>query len=229
MPAPRKNKASQHQLAEKWGTTQKNVSLMRDSGCDFDAPDKEVARWLLKNAKRKSKPMREAIALVLKPKTPESGEPEGQRSLDEMRDYYASKLDAATKSEDVDHEAIKFWNDLWLKADESIRRSQAHEKKLGIEQGEILSRGEVERILRAMFWAGNACCDKFSKQIAQRLSDKKPAEIHKMLKPFLTASALFQGLKRVAKTPGDMNLPQWVIDCADTEEKQYLEYDEWIT
>ena len=213
---------TQKDLSEKWGTTQKNISLMAAKGCDFDASDKEVAKWLLTHSKRKSKAMRAAIDAVLKPEAVQPAEGENVRSLEEMRDYYSMQLDAASKAEHLDREEVKFWNDLLLKADESLRKSEAHSKRLGLDSGEILSRGEVERILRNMAWAGNSCVDKFSKQIAQRLSDKKPAEVHKILKPTLTALLIFEGMNRLAKAPGDINLPQWVIDCMQTEGKNYF-------
>ena len=196
-------------------------NFMRD-GCDFSMSDEEVARWLLTHAKRKSKLMREAIAKVLESDDIKMVETAERRSLEDMRDYYSAQLDAATKSSVVDHERIKFWNDLLLKADESIRKSQAHEKKLGIEQGELLQRTEVERILCNVAWTGNSCIDKYSKQIAQRLSNKTPAEVHKVLKPTLVALTLFEAMKKVAKCPGNINLPQWVIDCFATEEKLYI-------
>jgi hypothetical protein len=137
------------------------------------------------------------------------------RSLEQIREYYAKCLSVATTINDRD--SIKYWNDLLIKVDESIRKSQAHAAK-----GELLSRGEVERILRAVAWSGNACIDKFSKQIAQRLSDKKPAEVHRILKPTLVALTLFEAMKRVAKCPGEVNLPEWAVECFATEEKQYV-------
>jgi hypothetical protein len=225
MAAPRKNKESQHSLADKWGTTQKNVSLMRDKGCDFDAADEVVAKWLLSHAHRKSKPMKEAIDLILKPKRVKVSKVESaDKTAEDLRDEYFAELRESKSEGDQEREKISL--DAFLKIDKQIRDSEAHAKKIGIDKGELLSRGEVERILRAMFWAGNACCDKFSKQIAQRLSDKKPAEVHKILKPTLTALTLFEGLKRVAKTPGDVNLPEWVIECSRTEETQYLKPNE---
>jgi hypothetical protein len=213
---------TQKDLAAKWGTTQMTISNFAKAGCDFNAPDQEVAKWLITHSKRKSKAMREAINAVLKPEAVKMVESEKIRSLEEMRDYYSMQLDAASKAEHLDREEVKFWNDLLLKADESLRRSEAHSKRLGLDSGEILSRGEVERILRAMFWGGNACCDKFSKQIAQRLSNKPPAEVHKILKPTMTALTMFEPLTRLSKVPGDINLPQWVVECARTEEKLYL-------
>ena len=213
---------TQKSLSLKWGTSQMTISNFMRDGCDFTMSDEDVARWLLTHAKRKSKLMREAIAKVLESDDIKMVETAERRSLEDMRDYYSAQLDAATKSSVVDHERIKFWNDLLLKADESIRKSQAHEKKLGIEQGELLQRSEVERILCNVAYTGNACIDKYSKQIAQRLSNKTPAEVHRVLKPTLVALTLFEAMKKVAKCPGEINLPQWVIDCFATEEKLYI-------
>ncbi len=219
-----KQKTSQHDLAAKWGLSQAGVGKLQKAGCNFDLPDEEVAQWLNKNCSRKSKKMRAAIAEVLKPARVNIDGIE-EKSLEQMAEYYSRQLNAATSAENVDREDVKFWNDLLLKTDESIRRSEAHAKKLGVDKGELLSRGEVERILRAVAWSGNACIDKFSKQIAQRLSDKKPDEVHRILKPTLTALTLFEAMKRVTKTPGEVNLPEWVTACFATEERQYLKTD----
>ena len=225
MGRPRKNKKSQRELDTQWGTSQVNIGKLTAAGCDFDADDKEVAQWLMKNCKRKSAAMREAINAVLKPKAIKISEVEGKRSLEEMRDYYGEQLDATTKSETVDREDVKFWNDLLLKADESLRRSEAHAKKLGVDKGELLSRGEVERIMRAMFWAGNACCEKFAKQIAQKLSNKEPDQIYDILAPLMTSLTMFEALKKVAKPPGEVNLPDWFVECSKTEETQYIDHE----
>ena len=105
-------KQTQKELADQWGTTQMTISNFMRDGCDFIAPDEDVARWLLAHAKRKSKPMREAIAKVLKPKPVKFSPTDKQKSLEEMRDYYSAQLDAATRPGQVAHEEIKFWNDL---------------------------------------------------------------------------------------------------------------------
>ena len=223
---PSKHKHPLQYYADKWGTTQMTVSNHASKGCDWDASDEDVCKWLIKHAPRKSAKMKEVIAATLKPITTEPEELGEQKNLEEMREYYSAKLDEATRRIPVEHDEIKFWNDLLLKVDESIRKSEAHAKKLGIDRGELMSRDEVERILRAMFWAGNACCDKYAKQIAQHLSNKEPAEVYEILAPNLTSLSLFEGLKKVAKVPGEINLPEWVIECAKTEEKQYIENDE---
>jgi len=215
-------KQTQKALAEKWGTTQKNISLKIEMGCDFTASDDTVARWWLSHSQRRSKAMNEAIAKYLKPETIKAIKAEDRRTLEQTRDYYSDQLDQVTNSGRNDHVEIKFWNDLWLKADESIRRSQAHERKLGLEQGETLPKEDVEAILKNVIWAGNACCNNFSKQLAQSLSGKTPAEVHKVLKPNLLAMLIFEGFDKLSKVPGEINMPQWVIDCVKSEEKLYL-------
>lgn len=217
------NKPMTH-YAKKWGITSMTVSNLAKKGCDFDADEKEVARWLIANCNRKPAKMKALINEILKPDgLTESASESEAASLEEMREYYSKQLNAATKDNDVHHEAVKFWNDLLLKTDESIRRSEAHAKKLGVDKGELLSRGEVERIFRAVLWAGNACCDKFAKQIAQRLSNKQPAEIYDLLAPMLTACMLFEGMRKITKPPGECNVPDWLVDCVFAEEQQYLD------
>tara|TARA_R110000764_G_scaffold229993_1_gene321068 strand:- start:15171 stop:15995 length:825 start_codon:yes stop_codon:yes gene_type:complete len=198
----------------------------------FDGTDAEMYDWLIfnnikgatawKKAFRNSNPGQFQKKKTIN-KTSKKDEIE-IKSAEQLRDEYFIELQDAKEIGDDAREKIAL--DSYLRIDKQIRDSEAHNKKLGIDRGEVLARSEVERILRAMFWAGNACCDKFSKQIAQRLSDKKPAEVHKILKPTLTALTLFEGLKRVAKTPGDVNLPEWVIECSRTEETQYLKANE---
>ncbi len=221
---PSKFKKPMTHYAKKWGATSMTISNMAKKGCDWDADEKELARWLIANCKRKPAKMTKLIKEILQPTDlNESASKSKAASLEDMREYYSVQLNTATKCKDVNHEAVKFWNDLLLKADESIRKSQAHEKKLGIEKGELLSRSEVERIIKASIWAGNACIDKFSKQIAQRLSNLPPQDVHKALKPQLTGMIIFEGMRRVTKTPGEINVPQWVADCYQTERSLYLE------
>ena len=52
-------------LAEKWGTTAQTISKYSRQGCDFDASDLEVGRWLLsKPTIKKSRAMMEVIHAI---------------------------------------------------------------------------------------------------------------------------------------------------------------------
>lgn len=153
----------------------------------------------------------------IKPKIYQAAE---TKTPEQLRDEYLAELQIAKSDGNEEREKVAL--NAYLKIDKQIRDTLLDEKKLGIKDGEMLPREEVERILRAVAWSGNACLDKFSKQIAQRLSDKKPAEVHRILKPTLVGLTLFEAMKRVTKTPGEVNLPEWVTACFATEEKQYL-------
>jgi hypothetical protein len=228
-------KMTDAELAKEFGVTLRgSIARWKKLKAPFDGTDEQMYEWIIHNnikgANDWRRKFREAnpdkAAKKKAAKKSSKKEKTEIKSAEELRDEYFTELQEAKAAGDDAREKIAL--DSYLKIDKQIRESEAHNKKLGIDRGEMLARSEVERILRALFNAGNACCCKNAKQLAQRLSDKKPTEIYKILAPHLTAMSLFQGLKRVAKTPGDMNLPEWAIECANTEEKQYVEYEEWI-
>ena len=198
------------------------ISTMAAKGCDFNAPNAEVAKWLITHSKRKSKAMKAAIASVLKPEPIRVSKADEPQSLEAMRDYYADQLHAATQAEHVNGDEVKFWNDLMLKADESLRKSEAHSKRLGLDRGEVLPRSEVERILTNVFWSGNSACCNFAKQHALRISNQTPEKICETLRPLMIAKDIFPQLWKLAKVPGQINLPAWVVKAALTKEKKYI-------
>ena len=211
------------------GTTRLNINRWKKLGAPFEGTNADLYKWMVDHDIQAAEEWRKAFRAdnpgkfpkkkAAKKKAAKSVEAE-IKSAEQLRDEYLSELQIAKEAGDDSREKVAL--NAYLKIDKQIRESEAHAKKLGIDRGEMLSRGEVERILRAVAWSGNACIDKFSKQIAQRLSDKKPAEVHRILKPTLVALTLFEAMKRVAKTPGEVNLPEWCVECFATEEKQYV-------
>jgi len=143
------------------------------------------------------------------------------KTAEDFRDHYQKMLEQATETNDQDQ--VKFWSELFLKQDESIRRSEAHAAKLGIDNGTTLARAEVERILRATFYAGNACVNSSLTMICQHIAGlSKPADIYNVLKPAMVGGRLFSGFDKVANIKGAPALPGWVIDAVRLEAKQYL-------
>jgi hypothetical protein len=148
--------------------------------------------------------------------------PPESKQLEDFRAFYSEKLSTAMATENKAE--IRFWTDLLLKADESIRRSEAHAKKLGIETGETIQREEVERILKAVIYAGNACVRKQLKEICQVLaSESNPNTIYNRLAPAILGGRIFEGFKAASKSPGKVQLPEWVIDTMQSEGENYLE------
>ena len=216
------NKKTQEELGEYWHLSRLTLSKYAAKGCDFDGTDAEVAAWLHKHMSRKPLLTRQAIERHLikpKKKTKRGGK---SKTAEDLRDDYFAELQEAKRGGDLEREKLSLT--AYLKIDKQIRETALDEKKLGIDKGEMLAREDVERILKNMFWAGNALCHKFSQQLAQRLSNKEPAEVYEILAPTLTALTIFEGMKRLSKTPGEINLPDWVVDCAKTEQQNYIEY-----
>jgi hypothetical protein len=212
---------------------------------EFGVPESVFRKWLQMGAPYQNEPKMITWLNNLKRKSPEVkawlkhrgvqpipkkaavlSSVKGQTAED-FRDHYRKKLQEATMANDQDQ--VKFWSDLFLKQDESIRRSEIHAAKLGIDNGTTLPRAEAERILRAVFYASNASVNSTLTMMCQQLSGmNKPDEIYRTLKPALVNGCIFSGFSKVANIKGAPSLPDWVIDCVKYEASQYLSNSESI-
>ena len=206
---------------------------------EFGVPESVFRKWLQMGAPYQNEPKMITWLNNLKRKSPEVkawlkhrgvqpipkkaavlSSVKGQTAED-FRDHYRKKLQEATMANDQDQ--VKFWSDLFLKQDESIRRSEIHAAKLGIDNGTTLPRAEVERILRAVFYASNACVNANLTMICQHIAGlDKPEDIYDVLKPALVNACIFSGFDKVNNIKGAPGLPTWVLDCVRLDAKQYL-------
>jgi len=208
--------------AEEFGVTENVFRGWLKQGAPYQNEPKMIT-WL--NALQRKTP---AIKVWLKvrgvtptPKKAEASKPKNAKTAEDFRDHYQKKLEEATVTNDQDQ--VKFWSDLFLKQDESIRRSEMHAAKLGIDNGTVLPRAEVERILRATFYAGNACTQGVLTSICEQLVGyDKPGDLFHALKPAIIGGRLFSGFDKVMNAPGAPNVPDWVVECVKLEAKQYL-------
>jgi len=142
-------------------------------------------------------------------------------SQTKLRDFYFGKLSAAARRNDQNQ--IKYWNELLLKTEESMRRTEAHQKKFDLENGETIDRVEAERIIRAMIYGGNACVRAQIKEIAEVLAaESSPAEIYETLSPAILGGRIFEGLKALTKSDSQVRLPMWVVECFQSDGENYL-------
>ena len=222
-------KKSDAELAKEFGIDRRTITRWKKTQAPFNRSDKDMYQWLVANNAKGAKRWIDEYRKLNpdefpKKKNNKAKQKENEiKTADELCDDYFEELQHARSIGDDVREKISLEN--YLKINKQLRDQEAHNKKLGLDSGELLSRSEVERIMRAMFWAGNACCEKFAKQIAQKLSHKEPAQIYDILAPLLTSLTIFEALKKVAKPPGEVNLPDWFVECASTEEKQYIEHE----
>ncbi len=215
---------SHKQYAEEWGVSLMTWNRWKSEGAPIGSP-KSLASWLL-NKQRLNKATRARMAECGVRATPKSklqkeAKSEEGMSAEDFRDKYRAKLEDAVNSND--ETGVKFWNEHYLKIDESIRKTQLHAQKLGIDNGTTLPRAEVERILRAVLYAGNANVNSGLTIICEHIAGMDdPAQIYDTLKPAIVGGRLFSGFDKVANIKGAPALPDWVLDCAKTEAKQYL-------
>ena len=208
--------------AEEFGVSENVFRKWLQKGAPYQNEAKMIT-WL-NNLERKSKEVKAWLkARGVKPTPKKSKVIAGikGKSAEDFRDHYQKMLEEATETNDQDQ--VKFWSDLFLKQDESIRRSEIHAAKLGIDNGTTLPRAEVERILRATFYAGNACVNSSLTMICEHIAGMSdPAQIYDTLKPAIVGGRLFSGFDRVENIKGAPSLPDWVIECVRLEAKQYL-------
>jgi len=186
-----------------------------------------LCKWLRLNRQRMPKELKAGIERVEKQTSKNVipkivVEAEDRKTLEDFRDYYVEQLNVATKADLADE--VKHWNDLLLKAEKCIRESEAHIKKLGIEKGEMMPREDIERILAAVVYAGNACVRAQIKEIAEVLAaESSPAKIYEILAPAILGGRIFEGFKALTKSDSQVRLPVWVISCVQSEGENYLE------
>ena len=221
------SKLTQQQIADTFGVGQKMVSRWNQQG----APMTDLlalCKWLRLNRQRMPKELKQGIERieqqagknVIQKSTPDALS--DRKTLEDFRDYYVEQLNIATQASQPDE--VKHWNDLLLKTEKCIRESEAHIKKLGIEKGEMMPREEIERIIRAMIYGGNACVRAQIKEIAEVLAaESSPAEIYEMLSPAILGGRIFEGLKVLTKSESQVRLPMWVVECFQSEGENYLQ------
>lgn len=143
------------------------------------------------------------------------------KTAEELRDEYFAELQTAKDAMDEEREKVAL--NAYLKIDKQIREAEAHAKKLGLDRGEMLSRDEVCRIIRASTYAGNACIEGILEQVSEKVSAMDtPEQVYNFLKPIILGGRLFAGFSKVRKTPGEINVPDWLCDTWQDSADDYL-------
>ena len=220
-------KITQQQISDIFGVDQKMVSRWKQQGAPLD-DFQALCKWLRLNRQRMPKELKDNIQRIERKASSDviqksvATEAADRKTLEDFRDYYVEQLNVATKEGLADE--VKHWNDLLLKAEKCIRESEAHIKKLGIEKGEMMPREEIQRIIRALIYGGNACVRAQVKEIAEVLAaESSPAEIYEMLSPAILGGRIFEGLNVLTKSESQVRLPMWVVECFQSEGENYLQ------
>jgi hypothetical protein len=142
--------------------------------------------------------------------------------LRSLRAFYHRKLRGAARINDQAN--LAYWESRFLAADKAIRSAELHERKLGLDQGAMLSRPEVERIVHAIaFWLVRGL-DQDNKELCRRMLGLTFVEEglavlesvglqRRLLVPFAKASTCDAGVK----------VPEWVVDSMREAVDDYCE------
>lgn len=235
-------KRSQQKTSELFHVAQRTVSQWKKAGAPVYGEPSELAHWIACNINIKAPDLRASVERFTsgaagfgkeqveepapkvrmdpdKLKTPKTAEQ--QAFLEEHRDFAGAQLQIARKLKKI--QDVKFWSAELIKAEKCIREAEAHAKKLGIDRGEMLAREEVERIIRATMFAGNACVAGICKELAKMLSSMDdPGQIYDFLRANILGAKIFEGFSKVSKAEGPTLIPGWFIDAVQSEGEQYL-------
>jgi hypothetical protein len=129
-------------------------------------------------------------------------------TLEMFRDGYAMKLDDAMKRKDMPE--IRRWNELLIETTNSIRQNKLAAEKLGLDQGDIISFDEMDRIIFAFGYWSMRAVDQHLDAIAAKLADLSPGfdkrTVRAVLEPELLSKRILIPFAKASK-PSGVSLP----------------------
>jgi hypothetical protein len=129
-------------------------------------------------------------------------------TLEMFRDGYAMKLDDAMKRKDMPE--IRRWNELLIETTNSIRQNKLAAEKLGLDQGDIISFAEMDRIIFAFGYWSMRAVDQHLDAIAAKLADLSPGfdkrTVRAVLEPELLSKRILVPFAKASK-PSGVSLP----------------------
>jgi hypothetical protein len=149
-------------------------------------------------------------------------------SITRARDFAAFRFMEAAKTNN--RSDMKFYADLLSTFDGVVHDAQLRAKKLGIDQGELLPRPEVERIVFALgYWLMRAA-DLQLDALTGRLKALAPGlaaeAVRGVLEPELLSMRFLEPFARAAKIQSGVSLPEWFVAKMRETAGDYLENGE---
>jgi hypothetical protein len=141
------------------------------------------------------------------------------------RDFASFKFEKASQ---VDARGdMKFFADLLAKMESCLHDAQLRAKKLGVDEGELLPRPEVERIAWALaYWTLRAVdqnLDALSSKLAALSPGLEAGPIRAVLEPELLSARFLTPYARAAKIQSGVTLPEWLVAKMRESVGDYLE------
>lgn len=161
---------------------------------------------------------------------------DAKESLEKLalaRDFASFKFEKASRATDKDN--MKFYAELLSKFEGVFHDAQLRARKLGIDEGELLPRSEVERITWAVaYWLLRAT-DQHLDAITSKLKALSPGldaePVRAVLEPELLSCRFLEPFAKAARIQSGVGLPGWLFakmresagDFLEAGEKQFDE------
>lgn len=136
-----------------------------------------------------------------------------------------------------DQSSIRFWNGEFIRLQKAIREEQSHARKMGVDEGQLLSKGEVCRLVWALgFWLCRGIDQDLFALAPKLLNLSFEEEAHAVLDRFFMRARFLAPLTKATTCPSGVTLPVWLVDTireavedfyepdGDEEEKEFEEF-----
>lgn len=148
-------------------------------------------------------------------------EHEGGIDVDHLIRQYGSFLNKALNEGGEGDGKVAFWDERLRKAIQLKHSQEMHEKKLGLEKGEILSREAFSHLLKVMvFWLLRGS-EQEAGELAKKLVDVTfVEEADSVLRKWFYEQRVIAPFARMAEATGPLGVPEFVV----SEMKKNLEF-----
>ena len=125
-----------------------------------------------------------------------------------------------------DQSSIRFWNGEFIRLQKAIREEQMHARKMGLDEGQLLSKGEVCRLMWALaFWLCRGVEQDVFALAPKLLSLTFEEEVHSVLDRFFMRKRFLGPLTKAVTCPSGVSLPAWLVDTLREAVDDFYEPD----
>jgi hypothetical protein len=224
------------EIAEFWNVTDRTVKTWRAKGAPVEDDD-GMAKWLRAHPACITDGVRKRLRDFTSLSSVDPDWEEFQKAAIEQTDddpkkamamiakarsFAAFKFEKASAVNDQD--GIKFYADLLAKLEGTLHDAQLRAKKLGIDQGELVPRSEVERILRAWaFWSMRSVDADLADLCPKLTGLAQVNDARAVLEPALLSARFLKPFVRASRISSPAAVPGWMVAIVQDAVDDYIE------
>lgn len=150
---------------------------------------------------------------------------EGEIDLRQASAYAWRKMDDAAKIHD--RGAISYWHERFLKNEEARRKAEIHAKKMGVDEGEVISRTDFSKWSYALaFWLVRSI-EVDQRGLVQLVGrdELEMASLYDPIERFLMRSRFLKAFSKSMSEVSGVSLPKWFFEELNKGVEAFFECD----